>query len=141
MNQPDELDPLLRRFFQAQMPSPWPDCPVPDEPARAVVVPEKPASSWLELSQRFASRLALALSLLLLVGAAWSLSGAFLTPPAPTAPSTNIARDNRIEIVDPTAEHKGVNGYKVNERFVQPKKDETEWKFDIHKVEPSTPRR
>lgn len=103
MNQPDDLDPLLRRFFQSELPSPWPTCPTPAQPAR-VLVPEKPAASWLELSQRFASRLALALSLLLFLGAAWGLAELFKSPGSHRG--TGVGTGEVIEFGPGTAEHR-----------------------------------
>jgi hypothetical protein len=129
MNQPDDLDPLLRRFFKSELPAPWPACPTPAEPARLVVA-EKPAASWLELSQRFASRFALALSLLLFVGAAWGLSEMFLNPRAPVG-EVNPTAVLPIELQNPSASR-----FKVNEHLVQPKDGATQIQIEIHEFVP-----
>jgi len=153
MNQPDgpdDLDPFLRRFFQGEMPDPWPACPVPPgsaEPAR-VVLPEKekPAGSWLEFSQRFASRLALALSLLLLLGGSWLLSDLFLAPATPADPTPVVRGDNPNVFIPDNgmAERQGVaNGKAVHikERIVVPAKDnKAQYQIEIHELPPA-PRR
>jgi hypothetical protein len=139
MNEPNgsELDPLLRRFFQDAMPSPWPACPTPEEPRRVVVADkEKPAASWWELSQRFAARLALALSVLLFVGGSWALSDLFRTPPVPVQPAGDLA-GNPIETINPSAHHEGVGkNYKVNESILQPKDGPSKLQIEIHEFVP-----
>lgn len=74
----DDLDGLLRAFFQAEMPRPWPalKAPPPSRPS----VPPVPVRRGL-----FRSRLALAASLALLVTGALALPGKF-TRPEQTAP-------------------------------------------------------
>jgi hypothetical protein len=75
----DDLDGLLRSFFQAEMPSPWPSAPVPAVNATAnghaalpFVPPVRPAQPW-----RMTSRLALAASLGGLLVGTLLLSGQF----------------------------------------------------------------
>lgn len=134
----DELDRLLSRFYQAEMPQPWPDCPTPESPSARLVVPERQTVTWLELSQRFASRLALALSVAVLLCGSWLLTGSFPgtgpTPPGPTTPS--VAR-HAFEMLPPTAER---GNFRVTEQFVQPKDGATRMNFDIIEVVPSSPR-
>jgi hypothetical protein len=75
----DGLDQMLRAFFQAQMPTPWPDPPVPppERPsfvttlAEPELVVEAPPPRVRLLSP---SHLALAASVALMLGGAWILS-------------------------------------------------------------------
>jgi hypothetical protein len=57
---PDDLDGLLRAFYQAEMPHPWPDL---DPPARTLLPPPR-VSFWYRISR---SHLALAASIALLI--------------------------------------------------------------------------
>lgn len=141
---PDEIDGLLRRFFQGEMPEPWPDCPRPEEPAR-VVVPDRTTASWWELPQRFASRLSLALSLAVLLAGAWLLSGSFTGSARPDAGPGVTAVGPRIEIHSTTADRnhgrtRGTPNYKVNEALVQPKDGPTQMNIEIIDVGPSPKR-
>jgi hypothetical protein len=74
----DELDTLLRAFFQSEMPHPWPVLSLPqaDEQSRSVV-PLTPAHPW-GLAH---SRLALAASVGLLLAGSWFLAEQFQTAP------------------------------------------------------------
>jgi hypothetical protein len=65
---PGDIDGLLRRYFQAEMPQPWPVAPEPAGPAA-------PVSARPHLL--FRSRFALAASLLLLLFGHLCLSGRF----------------------------------------------------------------
>jgi hypothetical protein len=66
---PGEIDGLLRRFFRAEMPAPWPAAPATGHPASVPVT---------RLSRPLLrSRFALAASLLLLLVGHLSLSGRF----------------------------------------------------------------
>jgi hypothetical protein len=96
----DGLDNLLRSFYKAQLPDPWPSCEAP--PDRRVLFPLSPAARRRQPLLR--SRLALAASVVLLVaGGEWLLHGAFqpaaVTPPALTeAPGpqpSHPSADNR----------------------------------------------
>jgi hypothetical protein len=96
----DDLDGLLRAYFQAEMPDPWPSFEAP-VPRNGVLPLRRPKAS------RFApwrSRLALAASILLLIAAAlfllsgsWSTDGPAKTDllpsaqkdPLPSAPPPN----------------------------------------------------
>jgi len=80
----DGLDHMLRAYFQAQMPAPWPEPPVPpsDRPSFRTTLPEPvveaPPSRVRVLSR---SHLALAASVALMLGGAWILSlGSSLHP-------------------------------------------------------------
>jgi len=66
------VDGLLRDYFRAQMPEPWPEL---DVPASLSLV--RPRSTWW----RAASRLALAASILLLLLGYLALAGLFPRPP------------------------------------------------------------
>jgi hypothetical protein len=80
---PEDLDGLLRAFFQAEMPDPWPASPAPRPaerngtilPFRSPALPSfrKPTRGW----SLFRTRLALAASVALLALGAFCLPGAF----------------------------------------------------------------
>jgi hypothetical protein len=74
-----DVDPLLRAYFQAEMPAPWPELAMPTTGATANGhAPGRPRTSYR-------SRFALAASLLLLLSGYWLLSGMFSSyAPAPT---------------------------------------------------------
>jgi hypothetical protein len=57
---PDDLDGLLRTFYQSEMPHPWPEL---EPPARTILAPAR-ASVWNRISR---SHLALAASIALLI--------------------------------------------------------------------------
>jgi hypothetical protein len=65
---PDDLDGLLRAFYQAEMPHPWPDL---HPPARTILPPPQ-VSFWHRISR---SHLALAASIALLIAGMLLLSG------------------------------------------------------------------
>jgi hypothetical protein len=56
----DDLDGLLRSFFQAELPHPWPQLSVPESKK------ETPSRNWFSLRRGMTSRLALAASVALL---------------------------------------------------------------------------
>lgn len=70
----DDLDGLLRAFFQAEMPHPWPALKAP-LPSRQTAPPAPPRRGL------FRSRLALAASVTLLVTGALALPGRFAGAP------------------------------------------------------------
>jgi len=71
-----EVDRLLRGFFRAEMPDPWPSFEAPSPPRN--ILPFRPALTHRPTALR--SRLALAASVAVLVGGAWLL-GSRLTDP------------------------------------------------------------
>ena len=81
---PGEIDGLLRRFFRAEMPAPWPAAPAIRVPVSVPVT--RPSRSLLR------SRFALAASLLLLLIGHVSLSGRFAdnVPNAPDSAGANV---------------------------------------------------
>jgi len=81
-----DVDQLLRAYFQRQMPSPWPAF----EPPARRTLPFRPAAP----RRRFAlgSKLALAASVALLMACGWLLSGAF---DGPTGPKMPFEKDGR----------------------------------------------
>src|SRR5712692_10154259 len=81
---PDETDRLLREFFQAQMPDPWPNLEPPAQPIAAPA--QAPGRRW----NLVRSRLALAASIALLVGGHLFLSGTFRTDEKPRDDSAEI---------------------------------------------------
>jgi len=81
---PGEIDGLLRRFFRAEMPDPWPAAPATRVPVSVPVT--RPTRPLLR------SRFALAASLLLLLIGHVSLSGRFAdnVPNAPDSAGANV---------------------------------------------------
>jgi hypothetical protein len=72
----DELDTLLRAFFQSEMPHPWPALPLPrqqEQPRPAVLLTPAAAHPWVPIH----SRLALAASVGLLLVGSWFLAAPF----------------------------------------------------------------
>ena len=81
-NQPgDDVDKLLRSFFQSEMPDPWPSLEAPAP--RTLALPARPAPARGSL---FRSRLALAASIALLIGGSLMLGG--------NAPDGRSSRNN-----------------------------------------------
>jgi hypothetical protein len=102
---PDDLDALLRAYFRAEMPDPWPAPPL------VAIIPTSPAKvRGGRVSTR--SRLALAASVVVLVG------GTMLLPKV--RPLADPVRDLRIG----PGEAKRV---KLTETLIQPKDQPTEW--------------
>src|SRR5262245_19026780 len=82
----DNLDDLLRAFFRAEMPSPWPKAPpTPSRPALRLLQAPAAAPRRRVLTR---SRLALAASVALMLGGAWFLSRT--ATPHPESGTTNI---------------------------------------------------
>ena len=95
---PDELDALLRAFFQAQMPKPWPAFKAPATPSAQ--------TSWWVKSR---SRLALAASVALLLLGSWWLSGStanYKTPMNGISPGDNKAQGGVPAHLKPAVEDK-----------------------------------
>src|SRR4051794_23158534 len=80
----DDLDGLLRAYFQAEMPDPWPSFEAPAP--RNGFVPRRPQPRRLSL---WHSRLALAASILLLIAGALFLLGGS-TPNDVAAPANRV---------------------------------------------------
>jgi hypothetical protein len=81
-----DLDGLLRTFFQAEMPRPWPAAPVPGRPSASRNDSPKPATRDLFRPKRWSlssSRLALAAALAGLMIGTLLLSGRFQANKAP----------------------------------------------------------
>src|SRR5262249_40965514 len=79
----DDLDGLLREFYRAEMPQPWPKFRAPAPRVR--LAPAAPPASGY--SARFRSLLALAASVALIALGAWWLGGSPTNPVAPSAPN------------------------------------------------------
>ncbi len=77
-------DDLLRAFFRAEMPAPWPTFEVP-EPATLSITRSRTAP--IGLLTRTRSRVALAASIAILLLGSWLLSGAFPRDCRPAAGS------------------------------------------------------
>jgi hypothetical protein len=108
---PDELDGLLRAYFRAQLPDPWPSLEAP-----AALPPRKLAAR----RPVFRARLALAASVALLGAASFLLPGAFRTAGNPTPQSRVMdpisdERHRHPEAPPPKAD----DGYKINESLIQ----------------------
>jgi hypothetical protein len=90
----DKIDPLLRAFFRAEIPDPWPAAPATPEPTPHVV--RRRGSLWR-------SRLALAASVARLVIGQWFLAGAFPGFPTPSAevPAENDSAKKNVLPQDP----------------------------------------
>jgi hypothetical protein len=80
---PDDLDRLLREFFRAEMPQPWPALAAPVARANGVVpsaLAETPRGERHSPAAR--SRITLAASVMVLAGACWLASGGLHDRPA-----------------------------------------------------------
>jgi hypothetical protein len=71
-DRPDDLDDLLRAFFRAEMPQPWPAVPRPRAQTAPLLAPAQ-RSRWALARSRFA----LAASVGILVACLWALAGKF----------------------------------------------------------------
>lgn len=82
----DKIDHLLRAFFRAEVPDPWPAAPTPEIVSRPLPARRRD-SLWR-------SRLALAASIALLLIGQWLLAGFFTGAPtrSPDAPSDGQAK-------------------------------------------------
>jgi hypothetical protein len=121
----DELDTLLRAFFQSEMPHPWPALSLPETEEQArPVVPFTPAAShpWVPVH----SRLALAASVGLLLAGSWFLAGQF--QPAdpgdqPLRPDAGItAKGGHLVAPD---------GIKMKESLEQEKDKPTKYRIEL----------
>lgn len=120
----DDLDNLLRAFFQAEMPTPWPTAPEP--PVKPLVLPARPAASRLSTLTR--SRLALAASVALLISGPLFLAGKLQDTPDVSGRVNTTAADLR----DP----QGPKNYRSTESLNQ-KADGTYIQLDIFELPPS----
>jgi hypothetical protein len=80
---PDDVDQLLRSFFQEEMPRSWPAFAGGLTPADQQ--PQLPAANRHQ--SPFRSRFVLAASVAILLIGTWWLGGRFSTPESPTSPS------------------------------------------------------
>jgi hypothetical protein len=88
----DNLDELLRAFFQAEMPSPWPTLEAPEP--QPILLPAKRPWSMTPLKR---SRLALAASVALLVGGSLFMAGHFEGQPPETLKSPGGGTAEQID--------------------------------------------
>jgi hypothetical protein len=94
-----DVDPLLRAYFRAEMPTPWPELALPARSETAnEQAPGRPRTSYR-------SRFALAASLLLLLSGYWLLPGLFSSyAPAPNdQPAPMIGTNPRTPKLRKTA--------------------------------------
>jgi hypothetical protein len=103
----DNLDNLLRAFFQAEMPNPWPSMEAPA--ARLKVAPPRPTPQ--RKGSLLRSRLALAASVALLLSGPLFLSSALRDT---SMPNLNVGGGN-ASTVDPV----GPTKYKHQESLIQ----------------------
>jgi hypothetical protein len=89
----DEVDQLLRAFYRAEMPDPWPSFEAPAQAPTVLPFPARHARRSIFVR----SRLALAASVALLIGGLGFLSGKFRSEPAP--------RHDDLRYGDPSATH------------------------------------
>lgn len=89
----DALDQLIRAFYRAEMPDPWPALKLPTATASAPAPPRERVHPWLS------GRMALAASVVLLLCGTWYLAGLFPGYPTarPGSPSEGAASRHRIE--------------------------------------------
>jgi hypothetical protein len=120
----DEIDGLLRAFYRAQAPQPWPEWKAPDAQPRTV--PLRPASSRPPL---WRSRFALAASVALL-----ALSSLFLPGKAPRAPQSPA----RPPLTNGEATRRAAPGNKVKSSLSleQPKDGPTKIKVEAYELLP-----
>jgi hypothetical protein len=125
-NPGDELDTLLRAFFQSELPHPWPALPLPETeaPARPVVPFTPPAAShpWVPVH----SRLALAASVGLLLAGSWFLAGQF-------QPADSGDLPPRPDAVYPAkgGHMMGPDGIKMKESLEQEKDKPTKYRIEL----------
>jgi hypothetical protein len=85
----DEVDQLMRAYFKAQMPDPWPSFEAPPTSSVLPFVPPRRSTA-------LRGRLALAASIALLAAGGWFLSGKFVVQPVNdvvTVPHTNASAE------------------------------------------------
>jgi hypothetical protein len=108
---PDDVDGLLRAFFRAKMPDPWP----------ALKVPARPVSRPLPSSRRrpwWGSRFALAATVALCLAGSALLAGLFPAsgPVMPSAPSKDRSVISKVEpFTVKTPSGRTVKGWEKNE--------------------------
>jgi hypothetical protein len=115
----DEIDGHLSAFFRAEMPSPWPGAPVPDE-TPVILRPTPVRQSF------FRSRMALAASVALLIAGAWLLGDSFKDAPD-NRPDASGFSDSTANTRDRTDDGMPV---RVNKRLI-PTKDGIGIRFTI----------
>jgi hypothetical protein len=97
---PEPMDNLLRGFFRAEMPEPWPTMNRPEPRILPFVRPQR--------ASRFAStrsRLALAASVGLLLVGSWFFSGTLRNNPPGDPSRPNDTAGNKIKPIDPEKRH------------------------------------
>jgi hypothetical protein len=124
----DDLDNLLRAFFQAEMPTPWP--PAPETTAKPIVLPARKGGSR-GLSPLVRSRLALAASVALLISGPLFLAHRHADAPPAEGPD-HVIKDSAATPVDP----RGPKHYGNKESLIQ-KSDGTYIQIEVFELPPS----
>jgi hypothetical protein len=113
---PGDVDDLLRAFFQAEMPRPWPACP--ELPAR--VVPFRPAperAGRMMTRSRFALAASVGLLLAGLAALGGKFSGSLEAPGGPAGPPTaNRVKpygNNQVDLKEMLIQEQDGTSYKV----------------------------
>jgi hypothetical protein len=93
----DELEGVLREFFRAQLPDPWPALMVPSEPPAKVALARPVPRPWT-LAR---SRVALAASVALLLVGSWWLLGQVSSDPTSWAARADFTETDQATLVRP----------------------------------------
>jgi hypothetical protein len=130
----DELDGLLRAYFRAEMPDPWPAAPVPERANERLVLTLPPAREEAapRHSSLFRSRLALALSVALLILGALLLGGRFTLEPTGDLDGANL-RPSSAARLEYGGSRPG-NGVKIESWLEQPPDGPTDLKIFVEPV-------
>jgi hypothetical protein len=121
----DDLDILLRDYFQAEMPHPWPACPQP--PARAVLAPLTPSSRWTLARSRFA----LAASIGMLLACLWGLGGKFVSDPPDEASTPLGITGQREKPYDPSGKPVDPSKVRIKESLIQDRNEGTKFLIEV----------
>jgi len=92
----DDLDGLLRSYFQSEMPEPWPALELPTEETILPLPSKTRSPRW----KSFRSRLALAASVAFLLAGAWLIGGSLkpnAQPDKPAATNQNDSADRKAD--------------------------------------------
>jgi hypothetical protein len=108
---PDDVEALLRSFFRAEMPNPW-----PAKPSARLSVPRPAPVPTSAGSMR--SKLALAASVMLLIAGSLAVSTTPTTPGEAPSPLSRMSPGVATRV-------------RITQTLVQPKDKPTEWHIDV----------